>query len=673
MFAKAFRWLASLWLTITILLVMVGILIAANVFSGYDVTVGSLRRDWYGSWWFLPLMGLLMANFVACTIKRKPWKFWQWGFLVTHSGVFTLMVGAAVSFQFKIYGDMRIQEGGRAGEFEVEGERELIVRAGGQQVRVPFALNPYVASRPRRPHAVPGTGMVLYLDEHLPNVARDEIYEPAPGGRFDVVDLRVKFGDSAEERTFLRAGSVNGNSLLQFAYLGEEPDVYRNLLDAAGEQGTLHLVIDGQSADLDVASSLGREITVGSRTVVIRRFLPAFTIGAGGEPENDPRGGEANPAVVFDVTRDGKATTWYAFTIRPDVSPMPKGSMRHGEPADFEAALRYAPRESLVWIFALEGGLGYVVTSRTGRHEGGPLAPGARVRHPFMPAAGMTCHFGVEQRIRNAAPTVLPEPPRKGMPMNPAVRVRLSKAPDQSEAWIQLYQTVTFDLAGERTTVEFVPKTYTELGFDVTLVDFRHLKHEGSGRSMKFESDLRITDRDTKDTVSGTTGVNYPFDYRGWVFYQSAYDESRQPPTSILQVSHDPGKRMLYLGFIMVVSGTLFMFFLKPFLVRLVQRAKGASDPPMKDAATMAWLTVNCWGTIAGTLVMFVWPAMPAVALGFAMMGAGLVAGFGDVAVAYVLSRRRPGYALMLGQIISAGWCINTAAIVLFMFLRVTG
>src|SRR5262245_5561136 len=111
MLRKAFRWLASLWLAVAILALIAGILIAANSMSGYDVSLGALRRDWYGSAWFLPLLGLLMANLTACTIKRKPWKFWQWGFLITDSGILTLMIGAGISFEYKIYGDMRIQEG----------------------------------------------------------------------------------------------------------------------------------------------------------------------------------------------------------------------------------------------------------------------------------------------------------------------------------------------------------------------------------------------------------------------------------------------------------------------------------------------------------------------------------------------------------------------------------
>src|SRR5688572_18735617 len=113
---RVYRFLASLWLTLIILSVLVAILIYANR-RGYDISMGALRRDFYGSWWFNALLGLLMVNLIACTVIRKPWRFWQWGFLVTHTGVLTLMVGAGISFNWKVYGHMSIPEGGTVDTF----------------------------------------------------------------------------------------------------------------------------------------------------------------------------------------------------------------------------------------------------------------------------------------------------------------------------------------------------------------------------------------------------------------------------------------------------------------------------------------------------------------------------------------------------------------------------
>jgi len=59
-------------------------------------------------------------------VIRTPWRyFWMWGFLITHSGILTLMIGAAVTFNTKIYGDLQAVEGGSYDYFTIEGENEI--------------------------------------------------------------------------------------------------------------------------------------------------------------------------------------------------------------------------------------------------------------------------------------------------------------------------------------------------------------------------------------------------------------------------------------------------------------------------------------------------------------------------------------------------------------------
>jgi hypothetical protein len=658
-----------LWLCVTILAVMAAILIAANLLSGYDITVGSLRRDWYGSWWFLPLMGLLMVNLIVCTVIRKPWRFWQWGFLVTHSGILTLMFGAAVSFQYKIYGDMRIQEGRSASEFEIEGEREIVaVGAGGRETRIPLAVNPYVAQNPGVSRSV-GDGVVLYIDRYLPNVASEPVYEPSPHGTMDVLELRVSMERMAET-FFLPANDMFGlfNGMVTLVNLGDAGDVHRNLSEPCGEFGTLIVTLDGETKEIDVKEGLDQSVPVGKRTVTPRKYFGNFTV----ESREGPGGhanGDINPAVLFDVTRDGTTESWYAFGARPGTALMRKGP--HGAQADFEARLRYSARNPALWIFTLSDGVKYVFTSKDGRKQSGVFAPGGKVKHPFMP---MDAFFELVRRIERATPTLREEPPKKNQPVLPAVRIRLSRPPDQESAWIPLGGETPIEVGGEaRIKVRFQPRVYTELGFHVKLLDFRNPQHEGTTRAAVFESDLEIKDGEGRVVAAGTTGVNYPFAHKGWVFYQSAFNDRIDPPMSILQISHDPGKPILYLGFVMALSGSIFMFYLKQFLVKLIKPAQTATDRPMGQLETMAWLTAGSLGTIVGSFAMMVIRDVNAIFIGMPM---GIVSlALGIILAAYALRRSatRPGWALQLGQIVAAGWCINTAALVLFMIVRVPG
>lgn len=656
---KAANALASLRLTIAVLVVLAGILLAATWLSGYDITVGSLRRDFYGSWWFNALMALLMANLVACTVKRKPWRFWQWGFLVTHMGVFTLMAGAAVSFNWKIYGDMQIQEGTSARTFVEEGEREIVLRAGGAERRYRLDVNPYVPSRPFLRYPVPGASETLAVEAYLPNVSEELVYAAAPGGPFDVIELKLWLGAADQGSFFLRRGESVSNGILGFTF-AEGEALYRNLTEEAGPRGTLVLELDGAPAVLDVETSLGKPVRVGDREITIRQSFGSFTLGEDGKPAENAGAPEANPAVLFDLAGPNGPETYYVFALRPEISPLRKGGGMHGGgSAAFAARLRYPARENRVWMFAGPGGLRYAITG-SGKPAQGAIAPGEKVRHPGMP---IDLSVQLVRRIERAELTVREERPRKGRPALPAVRVRVG---DQA-SWLRLGEVRELPLDGTA-TVEFAPKVYGDLPFAVELVKFKNPPHEGTNRASKFESVLRI--HDSGGVASGVTGVNYPFSYGGWSFYQSAFNDSVRPVISILQVAYDPGKKILYLGCIMTLSGTIFMLFLKPVFVRLVQRAARAPAAAFGGTAALGILALACLGTLVGAGLLLVNPSASGLAVGAFMAGAGVL--LMALLTAAAAKAERPAVGLELARAVSAGWCINTAALVLFMILRVT-
>ena len=666
---KVYRFLASLKLTLMVLATLAAILFFATWFSGYDISVGALRRDLYGSWWFNVLLGLLMVNLIACTVIRKPWRFWQWGFLVTHSGVLTLMVGAGISFNWKLYGDMEIPEGGTAESFRVEGERELVLTSGDQERRHPLSMNPYVRSKVGKFVPLPAGLGALRVDEYVPNVAFDRVYEPAPGGRFDVIELKTYFADQAPERMFLRRGELGGNQLITFAYHGAEEALYRNLTEASGGSGTLVVTMGSETKSIDVGESLGKPVSVGGRAVTVREVFRSLTIGQGGKSEENPALPDGNPAVVFDVEKDGRKDSFYAFTMLPDHSPMRRGGgMHHDEAPDFSAAYRFVPRMSRVWIFAFPEGLRHVITTTKGPTTSGPLPLGSKVRHPSMP---VDFRIEVSRQISNAELTVHPEEVRKGRPPNPALRISGTGPASASSEWLMFGESVALNLPTGAVTVGFQPRIYSDLGLSVELVRFKNPPHEGTGRASKFESDLRLRETATGAEVTGTTGVNYPFSHKGWSFYQSAFNDRVRPVRSILQVSFDPGKPVLYLGCIMVVSGTLFMLFLKPLLLRLVKAAKGTARAPFGPAGTLAALVVLSAGTLGGMASLMSSPTLSGLLVGSLIAASGVLLAFVITGVAVSWSRHRPTSALELGRLVSLTWCLNTAALVLLMWTRV--
>jgi hypothetical protein len=667
---RVYRFLASLWLTLIILTALVAILIYANR-RGYDLSMGALRRDFYGSWWFNALLGLLMVNLVACTVIRKPWRFWQWGFLVTHTGVLTLMVGAGISFNWKIYGHMSIPEGGTVDSFEVEGERELVMSIGAEERRHPLRFNPYDRSRPDVRVPLPSGLGSIRIAEYVPNVAMEDTYGPDPNGRFDVVEVKVHLNGRQEGSQWVAKGATAAFNRLSFAYRGADEPRYRSLTRESSDQGTLAITIAGETKSINVQESLGKPHEVGGRTVTIRERFGSLTLGDDSKPMENPLEPDANPALVFDVEKDGKADTYYVYALFPEHGVFRKGSGMHQSTApDFTAEYRLATRVSRFWIFAFPEGLRYVLTTEKGITQSGPLRIGERIKHPVMP---MDFQIEVSQHFPKAEPTVLAEEVKKGRNPMPAIRVAGTGKAAGHSTWLRMFgEPMRLTLPNGVVDLRFEPRIYTELGVGVHLVRFKNPPHPGTGSASKFESELKLTEADTGRVIDGTTGVNYPFTHKGWSFYQSAFNDKVTPVVSTLQVSYDPGKPVLYLGCIMVVSGTVFMLFLKPLLLRLVKAAKGLGSPRLGPVFTLGILLPLSAGTIAGMATLLAKPLMSSLLVGSVMAAAGLVMAFSVAAAAVAGSRSRPGVALGVGRIVSLTWCLNTAALVILMWTRVT-
>lgn len=79
-----------------------------------------------------------------------------------------------------------------------------------------------------------------------------------------------------------------------------------------------------------------------------------------------------------------------------------------------------------------------------------------------------------------------------------------------------------------------------------------------------FKSELEILE-EGKVVQSKTIEVNNPLEYKGYIFYQASYNPEDLTVTG-LQVTKDPGVPVVYAGFIMLVAGLAFLFYIKPIL-----------------------------------------------------------------------------------------------------------
>ncbi len=82
-----------------------------------------------------------------------------------------------------------------------------------------------------------------------------------------------------------------------------------------------------------------------------------------------------------------------------------------------------------------------------------------------------------------------------------------------------------------------------------------------------FRSELVVLDATGRQLAKKTVGVNDPLVFQGHWFYQSNYNPD-DPSVSGIMVVHESGLWLVYVGFLCLIVGMVWMFYLKPILKR---------------------------------------------------------------------------------------------------------
>ncbi|MEK7469195.1 MAG: cytochrome c biogenesis protein ResB [Planctomycetota bacterium] len=158
---------------------------------------------------------------------------------------------------------------------------------------------------------------------------------------------------------------------------------------------------------------------------------------------------------------------------------------------------------------------------------------------------------------------------------SPAIHLTWRGGSSETNRWIPLGATRELTLNGS--TLYF---NYTQieaaLPFVVQLNDFRLRHYEGSGVPSSIESLVTVREAG-KPGYERLISVNNPLEFPDktwgvWKVTQNSYDRATQT-ASTFSVSYDPGRPVVYAGFLIVCAGVFFMFWIRPFLEKRVERA----------------------------------------------------------------------------------------------------
>ena len=521
-------------------------------------------------------LALLSISLVAVLIRRKAWRPSEWGFMLSHGGVVIILIGGIIGGVWGMKGFIDLHEGRSA--------RTMLPKDDAGNFL---------------PGEVP-LGFALRLDkfeiERYPLEYRFYVHEP------DEKDYRMASSTPVGE-----AGKWTpiGKSGISFRMLATYPDyqVRTEVRESAGPEGTPTLQLrtgDGRPVNL-LAGVQGRDVLDlrGSKSLI--RFVwemdernPPVTAeskpevheiefrSAPGVPpeekivkpgdtcvfadgayeldvlawfpdyvyDKQTKGGGTrstqpnNPALKISLKSPmlGDAHEMWLFSLRPDFT-----RDHHQLPPGLEITYRYTPpsepadRELVVVGRTME-----VLDYRRGVLAGRALLKTGGEGAPIADLADLRCVKVSERAIEIHTPVT-----RSNEWRNPAAEIEIRSGGEVHREFV---------LAGMKSAMRF-GDAGPVLVFDRKPDDVK-----------AFRSRVSVVE-DGKTVQDATISVNNPLSYRGYRFYQSNF-RKEDPTYSGILVVKDPGLSVVYLGFVMISAGVVFIFYVRPRIIEAKSAAR---------------------------------------------------------------------------------------------------
>ena len=170
---KLFAFFSSLRLAVVTLLSLAAVLAVGTFYESlYDTETA--KHYVYGTLWFALLLGLLGTNVFFAALSRWPWKRHHIGFLVTHLGIITLLIGSLLTLVKGYEGQIVLAEGEIGKKLTLK-EAQLFfydpVLGKLEQNSAEFRFKPPSAANPWKAQVL--GDVQVQADDYLPNAVDD--------------------------------------------------------------------------------------------------------------------------------------------------------------------------------------------------------------------------------------------------------------------------------------------------------------------------------------------------------------------------------------------------------------------------------------------------------------------------------------------------------------------
>lgn len=574
MIRSIYRFLASIKLAVVLLLALAAILGTATFYESlYDTKTA--QHLVYSSPWFAVFLAVLFVNVFCAAAIRYPWKPYQTGFVITHVGILTLLIGSMLTMLFGVDGQMAVEEGSSSSHIVLDQPQLLfgVDQAHLKEIPAEFRWDPPREDHPYRYDL--GLGVTAVVDGYYHHSMAESLYVAAPQGEpaVKLVFASSRFGELDNWLTPSMGKVTFGPASAQLRAVDKVPDLSA---PQAPDVGLLQLLVDDRPFLLPVSSLLekAQPLQGTSYTVKVVRYLPMAVVrdnklvNGGKKPEN--------PCIEVEVKNDkGEHERYYLFSKLPKLNTkFEQSGKAFPIRALFEQSEEQAPaaKHHLDLYLTPQGRLYYrFENGKTGEFElDKPVAPGWMdiqiTLREVLPSARQETVYR-EFKMPKA------EKEKDGPP--PAIRVRLEGSQSPSPTWLQ-YGDVREGRtkSGQRFYFGYAYKS-VPAGVTLELLKFTVGYDPGTTTAATYKSQVRVEGQEQ------TIQMNEPLHHGGFTFFQSSYQEQPGGPwISVFSVAYDPGIFLKYLGSILLVGGIFTMFYLKPYMTgkRKYKQSRAAKE-----------------------------------------------------------------------------------------------
>ena len=568
------RWLGSLPVAVGVLITIALVLAWGTLYEARFGTA-AVQRFVYASWWFQGLLAFLAVNLAAAALERYPWKRSQAPFLLAHIGIILILAGGIIGGRLGIQGQLIIPEG--------EVERTLLMPGHVLTVHEPnpglthilptrFESQAWI-ERPNARYAVPLEGRTLQLavDRYYPDA---EVQETVSGdGPEDFPAVRVLISHQEQQAAFWllardpeRFGAGWGDAHVLFLSPATEDDAQAWLEPGqppTHPRGLVRLTLPGSDRvhEVPVPEELGQTLLVTGTPyrLTFRDYFPDFAITEQGPVSRSSQ--PNNPAVSFVLEGPEGTDSYLLFARHPEMATLHGWSHTIKAEAGYEhAADPSLPPNTIGLIRRPRGALAAVLIGPEA-HQRDTIAQlelGATYTHPWLGYAFQVSDYYPKARVAHEVIK------RGGEVKAQALHVALGDGAHAAEGWLGTGGPEEFQLGAKPLVLEY-REPRRELPFTVKLLDFRKTTYPGTEMAAAFESDVELTDAQRGIMLMRTIKMNHPLKYRGYSLFQASFVDG-PVETTVLSVRNDPGTPFVYAGFLIVISGVVSLFVMRPRL-----------------------------------------------------------------------------------------------------------